>query len=175
MKSRLLPAGILALSLAAVVAPRATAAPTAVDGADAITGRWETEDGKAHVEITRRGGEYVGEIVWLGEPLYPPDDPEGMGGRPRIDRENPDPGLRHRPIVGLQILEGLEYDGDGEWTGGTIYDPEIGKTYKCKARLSDDGRTLHLRGYIGFSLLGRTSEWRRVAAPYHQSRPQSRL
>lgn len=158
MKKATLRAGALAVSLTSVLPLQAFA----TSGADAITDRWETEDGKAHVEVSRRGEEYRGEIVWLGEPLYPADDPEGMGGQPRIDRENPDPALRERPILGLKILDGLEYDGDGEWTGGTIYDPENGKTYKCKAHLSDGGRTLHLRGYIGFSLLGRTTEWTRV-------------
>lgn len=87
-----------------------------------------------------------------------------MAGRPRVDRENPDPALRRRPILGLRLLEGLEHDGDGEWSGGTVYDPETGKTYKSKARLGEGGDVLHLRGYIGFSLLGRTTEWTRVPA-----------
>lgn len=147
-----------------VVAFFLTPLPAAAAAAgDAIAGRWKTDDGKAHVRVFRQGETFAGEIVWLGEPLYPSDDP--MAGKPRVDRDNPDPDLRSRPILGLRILEGLRHAGDGEWEGGSIYDPENGKTYKCKAWLGEDGDTLHLRGFIGFSLFGRTTGWTRVEAP----------
>ena len=55
------------------------------------------------------------------------------------------------------------YDGDGLWKKGTIYDPDNGKTYKCKLRLVSDD-VLNVRGYIGVSLIGRTSQWTRVKA-----------
>ena len=90
-------------------------------------------------------------------------DPEGMGGKPKVDRQNPKEELRSRPIVGLRVVEGFEYSGGGEWKHGRIYDPESGKTYKCKMRLTDEG-VLKVRGFIGFSLLGRTTEWTRVNA-----------
>jgi uncharacterized protein (DUF2147 family) len=133
------------------------------DGADAIVGVWETahtDNGWAHIEMSRRGDAYFGKIVWINETLYPEDDE--MAGQTKVDRENPDPKLQDRPIVGLEIVKGLEYAGDAHWEGGTIYDPESGKTYKSKAQLADGGDTLALRGYIGFSLLGRTSHWQRL-------------
>lgn len=129
---------------------------------DAIVGLWATEDEEAHVRITREGEEYAGEIVWLSEPVYPPDDERGMAGRKKVDRNNPDESLHDRPILGLEIMEGFTYAGDGLWKGGRIYDPDNGKTYKCKVTLQDDG-SLHVRGFIGFSLLGRTSTWTPVA------------
>lgn len=131
---------------------------------DELVGRWATEPGgtggQAHVEILREGDTYIGRIVWLEEPLYPEGDPSGMGGQPKVDLENPDPDLRDRPILGLVIVEGFTPDGPGRWSGGTIYDPENGKTYRCKARLKDG--TLLVRGYVGVSLFGRTTEWTRV-------------
>ena len=97
--------------------------------------------------------------MWLKEPLYPADDGGGMAGKPKVDRENPDPARRADPILGLRIVKGFAF-ADGEWQGGTIYDPNNGKTYKC--RMWFDGETLKVRGFIGFSLLGRSTRWTRV-------------
>lgn len=129
-----------------------------IDG-DAIVGIWATDKAEAHVEIFRTDEGYAGRIIWLKEPFFPADD--SMAGRPKIDRENPDPGLRQREIIGLQIVQGFRYDGDGKWSGGTIYDPENGKTYKAKMWLTGDA-TLKVRGYVGVSLFGRTTEWQPV-------------
>ena len=63
-----------------------------------------------------------------------------------------------KPIVGLVIVRGLK---NGEnWTDGTILDPANGKRYSCNISLREDGN-LNIRGYLGFSLLGRTQVWRR--------------
>ncbi len=67
---------------------------------------------------------------------------------------------KDQPIIGMEILWNLHRDGD-EWVGGEILDPEEGKTYRCKIHLTDDGTTLEVRGFIGFSLLGRTQIWTR--------------
>ena len=152
--------------LLAVVLGLVAAAPVAAgDDGDAIVGLWATDPegagGQAHVEIFVDGDRYAGKIVWLVQPVYPDDDEQGMAGQPKVDRENPDPGLRERPIIGLQMLEGFRYAGKGTWHKGTIYDPDNGKTYKSKLRLSEEG-VLKVRGYIGFSFIGRTSIWTRV-------------
>jgi len=130
------------------------------DQADAILGVWTTQDGKARVEIVLQNGLYLGHIVWLKEPLYPADDHQGMSGKPKVDRMNPDLGLQTRPIVGLTLVNGFHYSGSDVWTGGTIYDPESGKTYSCKLSLMSDG-TLQVRGYAGISIFGRTEIWQR--------------
>lgn len=139
--------------------------------ADPLIGLWATdpgdEGGQAHVEITRLEDGYSGRLVWLAEPVYAPDDEQGMGGQAKIDRENPDPALRSRPTNGLVILEGFVRSGPDKWVDGTIYDPNDGKTYRCKMRLKGDrlkGDRLKVRGYIGVSLFGRTTVWTRVPA-----------
>jgi len=67
---------------------------------------------------------------------------------------------KDQPIQGLVIIRGLSKDGD-EWTDGKILDPKNGKLYKCYISLEEENK-LKLRGYIGFSLIGRTEYWHRV-------------
>lgn len=123
--------------------------------ADDVIGIWNTADQRGKVEIYPCDNDYCGKIVWMIEP-------NGPDGNPRKDIENPEPDLRNRTIQNLQILKDLEYDGDGEYEDGEIYDPESGKTYSCLMRLSEDGNSLEIRGYIGFSLIGRSEEWTRT-------------
>lgn len=67
--------------------------------------------------------------------------------------------LKNTPILGMNILTGLEKDDD-EWSGGKILDPKNGKEYKCYIKL-EDANKLKLRGYIGFAAFGRTAYWYR--------------
>ena len=75
---------------------------------------------------------------------------------------NPDEALRTRPVDGMEIVWGFDWDArDERWESGRIYDPKNGKTYRCYIELREDG-TLKVRGYIGFALIGRTEIWTRV-------------
>ncbi len=67
---------------------------------------------------------------------------------------------KNQPIEGMVIIESMEKDGD-EWEDGTILDPAKGKTYKAKMSLQD-ANTLDVRGFVGFSFIGRTQTWERV-------------
>ncbi|WP_299048714.1 DUF2147 domain-containing protein [uncultured Polaribacter sp.] len=67
---------------------------------------------------------------------------------------------KNKPILGLEILTGLEKDDD-EWSGGEILDPRNGNVYKCYIKLVKPNK-LKLRGFIGFSLLGKTKYWTRA-------------
>ena len=64
------------------------------------------------------------------------------------------------PIEGMVIVRGLTRDGN-EWGNGKVLDPKNGKLYKCYITLAEENK-LKLRGYIGFSLIGRTEYWHRV-------------
>jgi uncharacterized protein (DUF2147 family) len=144
------------------------ASPPTVLGADAdaIIGLWNTADNDAKIEIFKCGVEYCGKISYLEEPNYPPEDKEGMGGLPMVDRHNPNPELRQRPLIGLTFLEGFQYMGNHTWDEGRIYNPENGKMYKARISLSGNNQVL-LRGYWGVSLLGRTETWVRSGAKKH--------
>ena len=120
---------------------------------DVILGNWLTDEGKAEVELYKCGDEYCGKIVWLKEP-------KNDEGKDKTDINNPDPEKNGRMIIGLNIVWGFKYDKYGKWVKGNIYDPDNGKTYSCKMAL--EGDKLSVRGYVGISLLGRTTVWTRV-------------
>lgn len=71
---------------------------------------------------------------------------------------------KDKPYVGMEIIWDLKKDDD-EYTGGSILDPKNGKIYKAKMTLAEGGQKLKVRGFIGFSLLGRTQVWNRTTAP----------
>lgn len=119
-----------------------------------VFGKWKTVDdytgeAKSVIEIYEEDGKVYGKIVELINPKKP---------NPICDQCSGDD--KDRPLVGLQIIKGLKKDGD-EYSGGKILDPDNGKLYKCYITLEDDD-TLKVRGYIGFSLFGRTQYWYRV-------------
>ncbi|MCH3882678.1 DUF2147 domain-containing protein [Tenacibaculum aquimarinum] len=62
-----------------------------------------------------------------------------------------------KPIIGLHIIENIKKDGN-EFNGGTILDPENGKTYKCYLQLVSNNK-LKVRGFLGVALFGRTQYW----------------
>jgi uncharacterized protein (DUF2147 family) len=115
---------------------------------DSILGIWISEDGNAKFEIYKSDKKYFGKIIW-------------GTGRDSRDSNNPDPKLRNQELVGLTILKDLVYEKAQNWSNGEIYDPNDGKTYSCKLTLRSNDR-LEVRGYLGFSLFGRTETWTRT-------------
>lgn len=120
--------------------------------ADDIIGQWYTENNESLVEIYKNNGKYYGKIIWLKEP--------NRNSKPKLDEKNPDDKLKERPIIGLNILKDFVFDGSNEWNDGKIYDPKSGKTYSCYIKFEGTDK-LKIRGYIGISLLGRTTYWTR--------------
>jgi hypothetical protein len=81
-----------------------------------------------------------------------------------MDIHNPDASLRARSLCALEIGSRFHASDASHASGGTIYDPKSGNTYR--GTMVVDGDTLRLRGYIGISLFGRTEIWHRVHASY---------
>jgi uncharacterized protein (DUF2147 family) len=152
-------------SLAACALPAALACAVALGQSAAgpdITGTWLVEDGAARVAVETCGESVCGTIVWLEEPY-------AETGEEKLDIHNPDERLRGRAVLGLEIFRASKpAKPEGEPWRGTIYDPEIGKTYTCKAELRADGGRLRIRGFVGVSLFGRTTYWTRVQAAPRQ-------
>jgi uncharacterized protein (DUF2147 family) len=119
-------------------------------------GFWNTVSDVDHrptaiVEIQQQAdGEYVGIVRGL---LVAASHEDSICSKCTDER-------RGQPVVGMTILRHMRQDGD-EWSGGEILDPESGKTYRAKMKLADGGQTLVVRGYLGFSLFGRSQKWTR--------------
>jgi len=119
-------------------------------------GNWKTIDDKTGkvksiVKITETNGELQGVVEKV---FSPPTESE----HPICDKCEGE--RKDKPVIGMTIMSGLKKTGD-EYTGGQILDPAEGKTYKCRIKLAEDGKTLNMRGFIGISLLGRTQTWLR--------------
>ena len=70
---------------------------------------------------------------------------------------------KDQPIIGLEIIRGLgKASGKDVWEGGTVIDPDNGTVYKLKMTPIDGGKKLEVRGFVGFSLFGRTQTWIRA-------------
>lgn len=115
--------------------------------ADAILGKWLSEKKDAKIEIYKAdNGKFYGKLFW-GARMY-----EANGQTSRLAKNG-------KPFKDMVILRDLTYE-EGGWEGGTIYDPEEGKTYACRLKL--EGKQLNIRGYMGVSLFGRETFWQRI-------------
>jgi len=121
-----------------------------------VNGLWKTidDDGetiKSHVEIFEKDNKYYGKIVKLFREPDEEQNPKCLECKGK---------KKDQPILGMEILSGLSKK-DEFWQNGKIMDPENGKYYKCFMELVEPDK-LKVRGYIGFSLLGRTQYWYRM-------------
>lgn len=146
----------LALFAAILAALLFTSLPLAVQaaGSQSPLGLWKTFDDKtgtprALVRIYLQDEKYFGRI----EQSFTPGATTRVCSVCKDDRKN-------QPIVGLLIIRNVVLR-DGEYGGGDILDPESGSVYRCKFHLENEGSVLVVRGFIGFSLLGRSQIWRR--------------
>jgi uncharacterized protein (DUF2147 family) len=102
--------------------------------------------------ISDHGGVFDGIIAKMF--LRPDEDPNAICDQCKDDRRN-------HTWLGLEIIRGMKPEGD-KFVDGTILDPRDGKIYKSTMKLTPDGQTLVVRGYIGISLLGRNQYWTRL-------------
>ena len=103
-------------------------------------GIWIMDSGKVTVQVDDCGSNICGKIVALSKPL-------DKNGKPKLDKENPDPTLRKRPVIGLTILKDMKPDGRNKWEG-TIYNADDGYTYRSVMKLSGD--MMKVKGCVVF-------------------------
>jgi uncharacterized protein (DUF2147 family) len=142
------------LEAAALAAAIAAPNPAAADGS--VVGEWITPARSARVAIApcpRDPALLCGRIAWLAQPM-------DADGAPLSDRKNPDPALRSRPLVGVEIIHGFRAGDPGHWRGGKIYDPESGRTYDARLRLAAPD-TLEVKGCVLVFCEAQT--WRRAS------------
>lgn len=144
MKKLILSIAVLFTSFAAVFS----------QNADIVQGVWVNDSKDARVEIYKSGDKYFGKIVWTAN-MY-----EADRRTLKKDSKNTNESMRQRTILNMVVLSGFTYS-DGEWTGGEIYDPKSGKTYKSKMKVKSN--SLEVRGYVGNPMFGKTTTWTRLS------------
>jgi Uncharacterized protein conserved in bacteria (DUF2147) len=146
-----------AYSLAAAALLTLVEAGTASAQPPLVTGLWQQVDpstGKSEgwFLFRERDGVFEGVIAKM---FIPP----GENPHPRCTQCEGD--LRNAPLLGLRIISGMRRHGL-EYEDGTILDPRDGSRYNALMRLSPDGKTLTVRGYLGVSLFGQDQTWTRL-------------
>ncbi|TAG05022.1 MAG: DUF2147 domain-containing protein [Betaproteobacteria bacterium] len=124
--------------------------------AQTIAGAWKTIDdstGKERsiVRITEANGVFSGKV----EKLLAPD------AKPDAKCDKCTDARKDQPIIGMTIIRDVKKNDD-VFDGGDILDANNGKLYKVRMKLSDAGKKLEVRGYIGTPMLGRSQNWVRV-------------
>ncbi len=139
---------VLAVSVTALVTS------AAAGDLNSPIGTWRTIDDKTGntrsiVEVYAQGGELFARVE---------RDLMSQGAATLCTRCKDE--RKDQPLVGLVFMRHMKVEKD-EYRGGDILDPDNGSIYKCRLRLEDNGRKLKVRGFIGFSLFGRTQTWER--------------
>jgi uncharacterized protein (DUF2147 family) len=125
-------------------------AATPALAADPIEGEWIPQGGGSKVHISacpNNSAQMCGVVSWL-----PPEKAKDL------DKRNPNAALRSRPILGVSTISGFKQAAPGKWTGGKLYDPASGKTYKGKLTANRDG-TLKVEGCV--LMICQTQTWKR--------------
>jgi uncharacterized protein (DUF2147 family) len=124
----------------------ATASPSYASEA---FGTWLVENGKAVVEIKQCGSDVCGQLIWLR------DDAN------QYDYKNPNFSDRNKPLCNIRLLWGFKDLGNGRYEDGQIYKADDGDIYNANMNLVEQNK-LHLRGYVGIPILGKSQYWTRV-------------
>ncbi len=125
---------------------------------DAIVGRWVALPKKNFiVEVFKSSNQYKAKIAWFKD-----TDDKSKPMKVRTDEKNPDPALRKRKLIGLEVLNNLVFNPKtNQWESGKIYDAKSGRIWDSSASLAYDG-TLQVRGFWHFEFIGRNMSFKRV-------------
>lgn len=116
---------------------------------DPATGLWLTQNERSVIKVEECDKGLCGNVYWIIE-----------GGMQK-DANNPEESKRDTPMCGLPILWGFDKEASGVWENGNIYKADDGDLYSADLEIQEDG-TLKVRGYLGFSWLGKTQIWTRA-------------
>lgn len=121
-----------------------------------LEGIWTTEKGDSKIQFYKAGnGAYAAKLTWFVAR-------NGEDMQTKKDKHNPNEALRTRPLLGINIVTGLRHAEKNDYEDGKAYDPSSGKSYSCKVTVNSPAQ-LTMRGFIGFSLIGKSVIWKRVS------------
>lgn len=126
---------------------KSSKSPEYIASPDDIVGVWINKRQTIKVQIEKVNNKYTGKLIWLHKPL-------DASGKPKTDFLNPKKELRSRPLMGMKVMNDLNYDHSNVWDNGRIYDPESGNTYSCRITVVDKKIAL-VRGYFLLPIIGR--------------------
>lgn len=125
--------------------------------ADLVLGKWLATDHSVAVEVYKKNNEYKARVIWFDERLG-----SGLPMDKRFDTENPNPALRHRKILGMEILHGLHFNTKTKsWEQGKIYDATSGRFWDSSAQLTENG-LMKVRGYWKYKWIGKTMTFKKT-------------
>jgi uncharacterized protein (DUF2147 family) len=120
-----------------------------------IVGQWISKSKDLKIEVFEKDGKYYGKMVWFV--VYEKD--KNMNDFKDI--KNPSPSLRNRKWKDMVVLTNLQFNEEGYWSDGKIYDPNSGHTFSSLVKINGPG-SISVRGYLGFELLGKSLEFTKV-------------
>ena len=133
----------------------ATARAKAIPPQEVVCGKWESTDKSLIIKIYMQDNKYLAKLIWF----------KNTDGKPMdywTDVHNPDPKLRERKLLGMSLLNNLDYDAEtNSWENGMVYDAHHGRTWNASASIDKNGQ-LRVRGYWHFKFIGRTMAFNRV-------------
>ena len=138
--------------LTAIAALLAAGTATASAQSKGPTGVWVNQEKSTAVRVQRCGKSLCGSVTWLREPL-------NKAGQPKVDRENPDPKLRNRRLLGLPVLLNMKPDGQNRWSG-RIYNADDGRTYVSHIEMASANQ-MQVQGCVLGGLICRKMNWTR--------------
>lgn len=119
-----------------------------------VAGTWLSADGGTKVRVSECGSNKLcGRVVWLNEPIDP------QTGKPKTDKRNADPAKRARPLLGVQVVNGMAPNGDDKWAG-QIYNADDGKTYQANVTLVSTN-AMKVQGCV-LGVLCKSQTWTRA-------------
>jgi len=144
---------VIAMALIALVSVAVAGAQQLTPKLQSAIGHWQIVDSDGtpggQAEIYVENGKLFGRVTQVRPGRTPQDLCDKCSGE-----------YKNQLILGMVIMRNFHPDGE-DWVGGTVVDPENGWVYKGKI-WSEGNDKVHLRGYIGISLLGRTEVWTRI-------------
>ncbi len=129
----------------------------AQSNSDKILGNWLATDNSVSVKVYKVNNDFRAKILWFDDQL---GSKTPMNSQ--VDGENPNPALRKRKIIGMEILEGLQYNPKkNSWEKGRIYDASSGRHWDSSATIGKDG-LLKVRGFWKFKWIGKSMTFKKI-------------
>jgi uncharacterized protein (DUF2147 family) len=120
-----------------------------------LCGKWMSAEKNLEVEVYRDHDIFKGKVIWFRDDESKPMDEW-------TDKHNPDPALRNRKLLGMNILRDMIYRPKSDsWEDGKIYDAKSGHEWDAAAKITETG-DLKVTGYWHLKFIGKTMLFHRV-------------